>query len=133
MQYLNGAFFLCYILLLTSCSGTDEKKTQAFLMDAKHFCEIHDLTYWEKSGKLEELNKLDSSERQTTLVRAIHGSISTPEMKNVVFLADDDHRPLNEYYPYLQKEIPKLIGEPFDCPAVEAFYTPINNPRVIDD
>ncbi len=133
MRSASLAFYLCSAFLLASCFEAEEEKTQVFLMDVKHFCEIHDLKYWEKSGKLEDLNKLDSSERQTTLVRAIHGSVSTPEMKEVVFLADDDDRPLNEYYPYLQKEIPKLTGKPFDCPAIEEFYTPINNPSVISD
>jgi hypothetical protein len=125
-------YLLLSTLILISCS-TANNKQNTYRADASHFCEIHDITYWETSGKLEELNSLNSSERQTTLLKAIHNAVSTPEMKKVIFLDGDDNRPLSEYYIYLQQAIPKLTGEPFVCPAVKEFYNPVNNPRSISD
>lgn len=88
---------------------------------ARAFCQVHSVEYWKNSAKLDELNALGPTEKQVRLIEEIRSTITSEEMRRVVY-EEAQGLSAEEFYPYLQRELPKLTGKPFDCPEIEAFY-----------
>lgn len=120
-------FTMFIVLALTSClndaSHSDNALKDIYIKETVEFCEVHSVEYWENSGQLEALNAMNASEKQIELIRVIHSTVKQPKLQGIVFTDNANTPPLKDYYPYLQAEIPKLTGKPFECPAIEAFYT----------
>lgn len=121
MMKVHSRFLLILFVLitLTSCSASESR--QLFIDDAKRFCEVHNISTWEKDGRLDALNQLDPTEKLAELTRVIRSTVRTPEMQTIIF-EEGRSLPATEFYPFLQKEIPELTGSPFDCPAIPEFY-----------
>lgn len=86
-----------------SCSSSKDR--QSFIDDADRFCEIHKLTSWEQSGRMEALNQLDPSERLEELTRIIRATVTTTEIKKIIF-EEGRSLPAEDFYPFLQQAIP---------------------------
>jgi hypothetical protein len=106
---------------IAACSNQADR--QAFINDANRYCEVHKESYWEESGKLETLSQLNGMEKQIELAKEIRSSVKTPEVQALIYERGAGV-PAEEFYPYLQKEIPKLTGKSYDCPAILEFYLP---------
>lgn len=107
------------LMALSACSISSGQKL--FIEDAAKYCDVHKISYWEKSGKLEGLEGLTGIEKQQVLANEIRSAVSTPEMQELIY-GKGATVPPEEFYPYLQEAIPKLTGKPFDCPAIPQFY-----------
>jgi hypothetical protein len=103
-----------------SCSVKNDM-TSSFRVDAKKYCEVHGIAYWQKDNKLESLNTLNGMEKQAELIRVIRSAVDTPEMQKVIF-DEGGKLPAEDFYLFLQRELPKLTTQPFDCPAIPKFY-----------
>lgn len=114
-------FIVCSSMAALGCS--DEPDRQVFIDDATKYCDVHKISYWEKSGKLEALERMNGIEKQQVLAREIRSAVSTSEMQELIYVKGANVSP-EEFYPYLQEVIPKLTGKPFDCPAIPQFYLP---------
>lgn len=114
-------FIICSSMTALGCS--DEPDRQVFINDATKYCDVHKISYWEKSGKLETLERMNGIEKQQVLAREIRSAVSTSEMQELIYVKGANVPP-EEFYPYLQEVIPKLTGKPFDCPAIPDFYLP---------
>lgn|SRR5690625_489239 len=107
-------------LLLASCmAATDSKNNYAQEADA--FCKVHSPEHWKKNGQLEELNRLSPTEKQIRLSQEIRATVTSAEMETIIY-KDAKELHAQEFYPYLQRRLPELTNEPFDCPAIEEFY-----------
>ncbi|WP_347332727.1 hypothetical protein [Marinimicrobium locisalis] len=117
---MKSCWFLISLLILAACSSASPPQS-AFQEEARAFCRVHSIDYWKNTNQLDELNALGPTEKQIRLTEEIRSTITSEEMKRVIY---EDAQALNaeEFYPYLQHELPKLTGEPFECPAIEAFY-----------
>lgn len=113
---------LCiYLVLLTLSACSSASSQNAFLEEARAFCQVHSVEYWKNSAKLDELNALGPTEKQVRLIEEIRSTITSEEMRRVVY-EEAQGLSAEEFYPYLQRELPKLTGKPFDCPEIEEFY-----------
>jgi len=113
------------VMALSACSTSAGRKS--FSKDAAKYCDVHKISYWKKSGKLEALERLNGIEKQQVLAKEIRSSVSTSEMQELIYVKGANVSP-EEFYPYLQEAIPKLTGKPFDCPAIPEFYVPSDEP-----
>jgi len=93
----------------------------SYQADADRYCQIHSMKYWENIGKLDELNKMNPTDKANALSQAIRASVVSPEMQAVIF-DQGQHVKIREFYSFLQKRIPELTHQPFDCPAINSFY-----------
>lgn len=107
------------VVALSACSTSAGRKS--FSEDAANCCDVHKISYWAKSGKLEGLEGLNGIEKQQVLAKEIQSSVSASEMQELIYVKGANVSP-EEFYPYLQEAIPKLTGKPFDCPAIPQFY-----------
>jgi hypothetical protein len=113
---------LCSSLLLVSllaCSST--LNLSNYRADADRYCKVHAIAYWEQTGKLEALNKANPTVKANILSQAFRNSVKSPEMKTLIF-DESKNLSIREFYPFLQKRIPELTQQPFNCPAIEDFY-----------
>ncbi len=114
--------YIFALIFLASCSFSEgAKQKTAFQEDANRYCEVHGFEYWQKDNKLEALNSLNGMEKQAELIRVFRAAVKTDEMQQLIF-DEGGSLPAKEFYPFLQKELPKLTGEPFVCPAIPEFY-----------
>ncbi|MCR6651285.1 MAG: hypothetical protein NVV73_07240 [Cellvibrionaceae bacterium] len=114
-------FIVCSSMTALGCS--DYQDRQVFIDDATKYCDVHKVSYWGKSGKLEALERMNGIEKQQILAREIRSAVSTSEMQELIYVKGANVSP-EEFYPYLQEVVPKLTGKPFDCPAIPEFYLP---------
>ncbi len=117
---MKPLWFSLALLTLTACSNATPPEN-VFLEEAHAFCRVHSIDYWKESGQLEELNALDPTEKQIRLTKEIRSTITSEEMERVVY-KEAQALSAEDFYPYLQRELPKLTGKPFECPEIEAFY-----------
>lgn len=117
---MKSFWFLISLLILAACSSATPPQ-RAFQEEARAFCRVHSIEYWKESGQLDDLKALSPTEKQIRLTEEVRSKITSEEMERVIY---EDAQAVNaeEFYPYLQHELPKLTGEPFECPALEAFY-----------
>lgn len=108
------------LAFLSACSY-QSNKINMYRAEAEAYCNVHTSDYWIKSGRLDELNAMRPTDKQKTLMKEIRSSISSEEMKKIIF---DEGGTLSakEFYPFLQKKIPELTKEAFECPAIQEFY-----------
>lgn len=113
---------LVSIVFIVACAN---KNTEAHLSeyrtDAQSYCNVHTPEYWKSSGKLDELNKMNPTEKADALATEIGASVKNPKMQDIIISGRQVS--IKEFYPYLQKRIPELTQEPFECPAIENFYS----------
>ncbi len=113
------------LILLTlgvavGCSSSDGKLA-TYRTEAKAYCSAHTPEYWINSGKLEKLNSMRPTEKAQALIKEFRLSVTSTEMATLIF--DTGGKiPAEEFYPFLQKEIPKLTKQPFNCPSIPEFY-----------
>ena len=117
---MTRLWFSLVLILLTACSSADPGQG-TFREEAEAFCQVHSIDYWKESGRLEELNALGPTEKQIRLIKEIRSTINSEEMERVIY-EEAQTLSADEFYPYLQKELPKLTGRPFECPEIDAFY-----------
>lgn len=89
--------------------------------EANAYCKAHSASYWIDSGRLDELNALSPTAKAQALIEGFRLSVTTAEMQKIIFEAGGTLA-AKEFYPHLQREIPKLTKEPFNCPEIPAFY-----------
>lgn len=107
-------------MLVVSCSSSNGQLA-AYRAEASAYCQSHTPEYWIQSGRLAELNAMHPTEKQEALIKEFRLSVNSKEMEAVIF-DEGGKLPAKEFYPYLQKKIPELTKEPFDCPAIPEFY-----------
>ena len=108
------------LLLLTGCSSPN-RVVASYRSDAAAYCIAHSIEYWQSTGKLEALNAMRPSEKAAALMKTFRGTVKTEAMAQVIF-DKASKLPAAQFYPYLQEQIPTLTKQPFDCPAIPAFY-----------
>jgi hypothetical protein len=111
---------LLFTGFVIACS-TSKVDVEPYRSEAKAYCRAHTPEYWIQSGRLDELNALRPTEKAQALIKEFRLSIKSKEMREIIF-DKGGKLPVKEFYPYLQKKIPELTGEPFDCPAIPEFY-----------
>lgn len=112
---------LVITLLLSACSSGTNSEIALYRSDANAYCNAHSIEYWQSTGKLNELNTMRPAEKAAELMKTFHQVVQTNAMATVIF-DEGGKLPAVEFYPYLQQEISKLTEQPFDCPAIPAFY-----------
>ena len=112
---------MAILLLLAGCSTGNSNEVARYRSDAAAYCNAHSVEYWQNTGKLDALNAMRPTEKATALMKTFRGAVQTEAMAKVIF-DEGGKLPAAEFYPYLQAQIPKLTEQPFDCPAVPAFY-----------
>ncbi len=120
----------CYVLiaifinLLTACNNSfvKELNLSSYRADSSRYCKVHSLEYWKSTGRFDDIIKMDAYEKANMFSRAFRKSVKTPEMQAIIF-GQGQHVKLREFYVFLQKNIPTLTQETFDCPAVAEFYS----------
>ncbi|WP_027328859.1 hypothetical protein [Marinimicrobium agarilyticum] len=117
---MERLWFSMTLVLLTAYSSA-EPTQDTFQKEAEAFCQVHSIDYWKGNGRLEPLNELSPTEKQSRLNREIRSTINSKEMERVIY-EEAQTLSADEFYPYLQREVPKLTGRPFKCPAIKAFY-----------
>lgn len=105
---------------VVSCSTTKED-VESYRAEVNAYCEAHTPEYWNQSGRLDELNTLRPTEKAQAFIKEFRSSIKSKEMAEIIF-NKGGKLSVKEFYPYLQKKIPELTGESFDCPAIPEFY-----------
>ena len=122
MQAIKLPFLavVLFIVSIPACLGGNSS-ADGYREEVRHFCQVHNFDYWKSTGKLDELNAMRPTDKQRALIEEIHASVTSPELEAIVF-TKGERVTARRYYSYLQKEIPKLTGEPFDCPAIAEFY-----------
>lgn len=112
---------LVIALLLSACSSSKSNEIALYRSDANTYCNAHSVDYWQSTGKLNELNAMRPAEKAAELMKTFRQTVQTNAMATIIF-DEGGKLPAAEFYPYLQKEIAKLTGQPFDCPAIPSFY-----------
>ena len=108
-------------LLIAACSRGPSDELARYRSDADAYCEAHSVEYWQSSGKLDALNAMRPGEKATELMKTFRQTVQTSEMAKIIF-DEGGNLPAKEFYPYLQKNIPKFTKLPFDCPEIPEFY-----------
>jgi biopolymer transport protein ExbD len=117
---MAGPFYwlglLSVVALILSCASNGYAKQDRLKLDAKAFCEVHAREKW---GDVSP--DLSVTEFETLVRSRQRSAIETSEF---VTLLDelDQIRFYRDLYPTAKKKISLLIGEPWHCPAYEAFY-----------
>jgi len=115
--------FLLTILvtgLIAGCSSSQGELT-AYRAEAKAYCEAHKPEYWIRSGRLAELNAMNPTDKARALIKEFRLSVTSKEMATIIF-NEGGKLPAKDFYPFLQKKIPELTKEPFNCPEIPEFY-----------
>lgn len=105
---------LAFVLVATVSCG---QKQATYKQEAKAFCEVHNPENWKEFAKngspdklAKELNKrIDKVVKTSALKNAI------AELSKVEFM--------RELYPTAQTKISELIGEKWECPYYQEFYS----------
>ena len=97
------------------------KDSANFMREAINFCEVHSTRYWQQNIGLEQLQALSPNEKIKLFRKQIQNTITSKEMNHIIF-EKAASLPQDKYYTYLQAEISKLIGQPFNCPHIPLFY-----------
>ncbi len=116
------------LLMLQACSDIKDVSVNAFRKEANTFCYAHSIEYWEKNNLIDALQAAEPTEKQNMLIAEIQSKITSDEMNAVVY-GQTKNLPIRDYYHYLQKHIPTLTKDPFDCLAIKEFYP---NPSPIE-
>lgn len=112
--------FLIALTPITASANADPSQN-VFREEANAFCLVHSIDYWKETGQLEALHTLDPTQRQIRLAKEIRSTITSEEMVRVIY-EEAQALSAEEFYPYLQRELPKLTGQPFECPNIKDFY-----------
>lgn len=110
---------LC-VTLLVGCSA-QSSDVGLYRAEANAYCKAHSASYWIDSGRLDELNALSPTAKAQALIKEFRLSVTSAEMQKIIF-EEGGSLTAKAFYPYLQREIPKLTNEPFNCPEIPAFY-----------
>lgn len=121
MSNIYPSILFVIALLVTACSSDPSDEVAQYRSDAEAYCEAHSVEYWQSSGKLDALNAMRPSEKALELMKTFRQTVQTSEMAKIIF-DEGGNLPAKEFYPYLQKNIPKLTKLPFDCPEIPEFY-----------
>jgi len=119
-EEMKPLWFLLVTLSLIACS-TAASEQSAFQEEADAFCQAHSVDYWSRSGKLDDLNALSPTEKQVRLIEELRSTVTSEEMKEIIY-KEAQALSVEEFYPYLQRALPKLTGQSFECPEIEVFY-----------
>lgn len=109
------------ILVLSGCSKEDSSRVNAFQKEASDYCYAHSVEYWKENELLEKLHNARPEEKQKMFIQEFDSKITSKEMNDIVLDKPKNITSIN-FYPYLQENIPKLTGEPFECEAIQKFY-----------
>jgi hypothetical protein len=107
------AFLPLLFLVVSAC----ESQQEILKKEANAFCEIHNPENWKefaKTGSPAELEK--------ELNKRIDKAIKTKALKDVIAELNQVEF-MRELYPTAQKKISNLIGENWDCPFYQEFYS----------
>ncbi len=119
-KYFNVSL-VCVIVFALGCEKVTNSEVEGFRKEVNDFCYAHSIQYWEETGKIDALNSAGLAEKQMLFKTEFSSKIVSKKMNGVVY-EQTKELTLQDYYPYLQKHIPLLTKEPFDCEAIEEFY-----------
>lgn len=112
--YRLGLLFV--VTLILSCASSGYAQQDRIKLDAKAFCEVHAREKWTDVSQ-----SLSVSEFEALVRTRQRSAIATREFAAVLDELDQV-RFYRDLYPTAKKKIGSLIGEPWSCPAFEAFY-----------
>jgi len=118
LNYYKNAIIYCGLLafvLVTTVSCGSEQAT--YKQEAKAFCEVHNPENWKDFAKTGSPGDLE-----TELNKRIDKVVKTKAFKGVVAELNKVEF-MRELYPTAQTKISELIGEKWECPYYQEFYS----------
>ena len=113
----RAIFYWAFLPFVLFAASGCESQQEILKKDASAFCEIHNPENWTefaKTGSPAELEK--------ELNKRIDKAIKTKAFKDVVAELNQVEF-MRELYPTAQSKISNLIGEKWDCPYYQEFYS----------